>query len=131
MPSFEGDTLTHNRFYTAQGTNHPMILHFFSSDCRDCPRTLSAAQSVYSSSSDLVVVGISEDASPARTQVLVDHLGIHFPVVLDEDGRIAREYQVTEMPAVFVVSPYGRVHWLGGAEANEDSLRAAVSDTQR
>jgi peroxiredoxin len=131
LPAFEGDTLTHNHFYTAQGTNHPMIVHFFSADCRDCPRTLSAAQSFYAGNSDLIVVGVSEDESPGHTQGLVDRLGLHFPVVLDRDGRIARQYEVTEMPALFVVSPYGKVSWLGGADTTEDSLRAAVSVAQR
>jgi peroxiredoxin len=131
MPSFEGDTLSQNHFYAAQGTNHPMIVHFFSSDCRDCSRTLSAAQSFYGSSTDLIVVGISEDASRTDTQVLVERLGIHFPIVLDHDGHIARQYQVAEMPAVFVISPYGKVSWLGGSDATEDSLRAAVSVAER
>lgn len=131
MPSFEGDTLTHNHFYTAQGTSHPMIVHFFSADCRECPRTLSAAQSLYSGSSELVVVGVVEDASPGDAQRLVDRLGVHFPIVLDPNGRIAHDYQVTDMPALFVVSPYGKVSWLGGADATEDSLRAAVNASQR
>lgn len=130
LPAFEGDTVSRNHFYTAQGTNHPMIVHFFSSDCAECPRTLSAAQSFYASSSDLVVVGVAEDASAAHVRGLVDRLGIHFPVVLDQDARIAHQYSVTEMPSVFVVSAYGKVSWLGGANTTEDSLRAAVSDAQ-
>jgi hypothetical protein len=76
-------------------------------------------------------VGVAEDASAVRARGLVDRLGLHFPVVLDEDGRIAHQYEVTEMPAVFVVSQYGKVSWLGGPETTEDSLRAAVSVAQR
>lgn len=131
LPGFEGDTLSHNHFYSAQGTNHPMIVHFFSSDCADCPRTLSAAQSFYASHSDTIVVGISEDASPTHARILIDRLGVHFPVVIDEDGRIAHDYQVTEMPALFVISPYGRVSWAGGADVTEDALRSAVSVAQK
>lgn len=131
LPAFEGDTLSHNHFYTAQGTNHPMVVHFFSSDCAECPRTLSAAQSSYASSSDLVVVGVAEDASAVHARGLADRLGLHFPIVLDTDGRIAHQFEVTDMPAVFVVSPYGKVSWLGGSETTEDSLRAAVSVAQR
>ncbi len=131
MPSFEGDTLSRNHFYAAQATGHPMIVQFFSSDCGDCPRTLSAAQNVYGGSSDLVAVGVAEDASPAAAQGLTERLGIHFPVVLDPGGRIARQYQVTALPAVFVISQYGKVTWVGDGDATEDAMRAAVSASDR
>src|SRR5215471_14852406 len=32
MPTFEGDTLSRNHFYTAQGSEYPMVVKFFSSD---------------------------------------------------------------------------------------------------
>src|SRR5262245_9642228 len=63
MPSFEGDTLSRNHFYTAQGSEYPMVVKFFSSNCTACRKTLAAVQRVYENDSDLVVVGISEDES--------------------------------------------------------------------
>jgi peroxiredoxin len=126
MPSFEGDTVSHNHFYTAQATGYPMVVRFFSPKSAKSKETLTALQRVYEDSSDLVVVAVSADASAAETRQVVDELGIHYPVILDEGGRISKQYQVTETPATFVVSAHGKVSWVGGARATEDAVRAAV-----
>jgi peroxiredoxin len=126
MPSFEGDTLSRNHFYTAQGNGFPMVVKFFSSNCARCKETLSALQRVYADSADLVVVGISEDDSAVEARQMVDGLGIHFPVILDVGGQVSKQFQVTQMPATFVMTPNGSVSWVGGADQTEDGIRAAV-----
>lgn len=103
-----------------------MVVKFFSSECTHCRQTLSALQRVYADSSDLVVVGISEDDSAIEAHRMVDELGIHFPVILDVAGRLSKQFQVKEMPATFVMTPNGNVSWVGGAEQTEAGVRAAV-----
>lgn len=126
MPTFEGDTLSRNHFYTAQGNGFPMVVKFFSSKCTRCKETLLAMQRVYEDSSDLVVVGISEDETAVEARRLVDELGIHFPVILDVDGKVSKQYQVTEIPATFVMTSNGSVSWVGGTDQTEAGVRAAI-----
>lgn len=126
MPTFEGDTLTRGHFYTAQGNGYPMVVKFFSSKCEPCKQTLAAVQSVYADSSDLVVVGISEDTSAAEARGTADALGLHFPIILDTDGSVMKQYQVTAVPATFVITRNGNVSWVGGKEQTEAGVRAAV-----
>jgi peroxiredoxin len=127
MPTFEGDTLSRNHFYTAQGNGYPMIVKFFSSKCTECRNTLTALQHVYEDNpNDLIVIGISEDNSEAEARQFVDSLGVHFPVILDEGGTVQKQYSVTHLPATFVVTPNGSVSWVGYSEQTEDGVRAAV-----
>jgi peroxiredoxin len=126
MPTFEGDTLSRNHFYTAQGSGFPMVVKFFSSKCDRCKETLLALQRVYADSSDLIVVGISEDETAVEASRLVDTLGIHFPVILDIGGKVSKQYEVREIPATFVMTPNGSVSWVGGKEQTEDGVRAAI-----
>ena len=103
-----------------------MVVRFFSSDCGECKTTLPALQRIYQGETNLVVVGICEDESASRARDFVNGLGLTFPVVHDPKGSVARLYEVSGKPATFVVTPGGRVSWVGGAEQTEDVLRAAL-----
>src|ERR1043165_9319792 len=91
MPGFEGDTVSHNHFYTAQGSGYAMVVRFFSGNNAETKETLAALQRVYEDNSDLVVVAVSADASPGATRQVVDELGLHYPVIIDEGGRISQQ----------------------------------------
>jgi peroxiredoxin len=131
MPGFEGDTVSHNHFYTAQGAGYAMVVRFFSGNNAETKETLAALQRVYEDNSDLVVVAVSRDASPGATRQVVDELGLHYPVIIDEGGQISKQYQVTETPATFVITTHGTVSWVGGARATEDAISAAVHVARR
>src|SRR5262245_42266890 len=126
MPTFEGDTLSANHFDSGQGGGHRMVVNFFSSDCGACKKTLPALQNIYSGESNLVVVGICRDESASKAREFVNGLGLSFPVVHDPEGKVAKLYEVSGQGATFVVTPMGRVSWVGGGEQSEDVLRAAL-----
>jgi peroxiredoxin len=126
MPTFEGQTLSQNTFDSGQGGGHKMVVNFFSSDSKECKTTLPALERIYEGESNLVVVGVCEDESAAKARELVTGLGLSFPVVHDPKGSVARLYEVEGKPATFVITPRGRVSWVGGAAQTEDVLRAAL-----
>ena len=127
MPSFEGKTLNLTPFDTGQADGHPLIVKFFSSDCTRCKNTLPALQRIYEDNPGIIIVGVSEDESIMQARKLVDGLGVRFPVIYDETGRLARQYSVAKMPVTFVVAKNGNVSWVGGPDQTEDGVRAALS----
>jgi len=127
MPSFEGETLNLTPFDSGQADGHPMIVKFFSSSCTRCKNTLPAMQRIYEDNPSIIIVGVSEDESVTQTRRLVDGLGVRFPVIHDESGRLARQYSVARMPVTFVVAKNGNVKWVGGPDQTEDGVRAALS----
>jgi len=127
LPSFDGKTLAQTPLDTTQGSGRPTVVKFFSSECARCKVTLEAMQRIYEDDSDLFVVGIAEDESADAARRLVDDLGVHFPVLHDPTGQLARRYRVAKMPTTFVASANGNVSWVGGPEQTEDAVRAAVS----
>ena len=126
MPTFDGDTLSQNHFDSGQGGGNRMIVNFFSSDCRECKTTLPALQRIYEGKTNLVVVGICGDTSAATAREFVNGLGLSFPVVHDPKGKVAKLYEVSGGAATFVMTPGGRVSWVGGPKQTEDALRAAL-----
>jgi peroxiredoxin len=127
MPSFEGKTLNMTPFDSGQGTGHAMVVKFFSTECKRCKSTLPALQRIYEDKRGIIIVGVSEDESVAEARRLVDGLGVHFPVIFDSEGRLAKQYSVAELPVTFVVAKNGMVRWVGGPDQTEDGVRAAVS----
>jgi peroxiredoxin len=104
-----------------------MIVKFFSASCARCKNSLSAIQRIYEDNPDIVIVGVSEDESIGQARKLVEGLGVRFPVIYDETGRLRRQYSVARMPVTFVVAKNGNVSWVGGPDQTEDGVRAAVS----
>ena len=127
MPSFEGKTLNMTPFDSGQGTGHPMVVKFFSAECKRCKSTLPALQRIYEDNPGIIIVGVSEDESVAKARRLVEGLGVHFPVIHDSEGRLAKQYSVEKMPVTFVMAKNGMVRWVGGPDQTEDGIRAAVS----
>jgi peroxiredoxin len=127
MPSFEGKTLNMTPFDSGQGTGRPMVVKFFSADCKRCQHTLPALQRIYEDNPGIVMVGVSEDDSESDARKLVEGLGVRFPVIHDSEGRLAKQYSVEKMPVTFVMSKNGTVRWVGGPDQTEDGVRAAVS----
>lgn len=125
-PTFSGRTLSQNDFYSAQGEGYTMLIGFFATNCARCSEIVAAVQRIQADDPNLVVVGISEDDTEPKARRLVEGLGVHFPVLLDHEGRLARDYHVDQMPMTFVATANGSVTWVGGPEQTEDGVRAAV-----
>ena len=126
-PSFYGETLSNTEFASDQARGHTMTVMFFSSNSARCSNTVSAVARIQTDEPSVVVVGIAEEESVADARAFVTRRGLHFPVLLDGNGRIAHDYHVTEVPTTFVVSPNGSVSWVGGPEQTEEGIRAALA----
>jgi peroxiredoxin len=126
MPSFESKTLNGNQLFSGAFHGRRLVVSFVSSDCEACGTTLEAAEAMYSDLSDVVVVGVFAPDDPGEALGTVKRLELHFPVVVDEDGAIARRFQVDERPTTFVADGYGRVQWVGGSNLTLEGLTSAV-----
>jgi peroxiredoxin len=59
---------------------------------------------------DFVVLGINFQERSSRVEQYATGLGLTFPVLLDQEGSVTnRQYQVTGMPASFIVDRQGLI----------------------
>jgi peroxiredoxin len=128
MPSFESKTLNGNQLFSGAFHGRRLVVSFVSSDCEACGTTLEAAQAMYSDLSDVVVVGVFEPDDADDALSTVKRLELHFPVVVDEGGAIAKRFHVEKRPTTFVTDSYGRVQWVGGANVTLEGLTRAVQN---
>lgn len=126
MPSFESTTLNGNPVMSGAYEGHKLVLSFVGVKCEPCERVLSAAQAVYSSNREVVVVGVFQREGSEKALSTAARLELRFPVVVDRDGSLAKHFHIEQVPSTFVVNERGRVSWLGGADVTEDGLNAAL-----
>ncbi len=126
MPAFESTTLSGNPLMSAAYQGHKMVVSFASAECEGCASVLSAAQSIYADERELVVVGVFEPDDVAGARAMARRLELKFPILLDNDGSIARHFKIDERPRTFVVDGRGRVRWVGGSDVTADALAAAL-----
>ena len=110
----------------------PVLLDFWATWCRPCEHSLPALerlhQRVRERGMTVVAVSIDGPRNWARVRPFAARLGLTLPVVIDEDGSLARRFKVQAVPTSVLIAPDGsivRTH-SGFHPAEEDSLRAAV-----
>ena len=111
----------------------PVLLDFWATWCRPCERSLPTTQRLHERYREqgLTVVGVSVDGPRnwARVRPFASRLGLTFPVILDEDGSLARRFRVGGVPTTVLIAADGRVvrAHTGWVPGEDDSLAAAVS----
>jgi peroxiredoxin len=130
MPAFQSTTLSGNPVISGAYDRHKVVLSFVGVKCAQCERVLTAAQAVYSGDRELVVVGVFRKEDSENALSTAARLSLRFPVVVDRDGKLAKQFQIQAVPSTFVVDTRGRVSWLGGSDLTEDALSAALNAAQ-
>ena len=88
----------------------PALLVFAKESCPTCQFCLPFVQRIYQNYLDLevsLVVIVQESLSAAQS--MVHGLGLHMPVLLDEDFSVSENYQIEFVPAFFYVGQDGRI----------------------
>jgi len=87
----------------------PSLLVFFETDCPTCQLTIPYLNRLAQSLDGRAeIVGISQDGE-AATRELVEQAPIKFPVALDRDLSISREYDPQAVPTLFLIDGGGKI----------------------
>jgi thiol-disulfide isomerase/thioredoxin len=85
----------------------PTLVHVFATWCGVCRLEQSSVESV---SRAARVIGIAvRSGTGAQTQAYMHQHGLHFPVVLDAEGRVARQLGVHAFPTSFFLNRQGEI----------------------
>ena len=110
-PGFTLNTLDQDSLTLEDLRGQAVILNFWASWCPPCQEEMPAMQSVYETFKDqglhIVAVNLAFQDSTEAAQDFVDTLGLTFPVVMDEDGDVARQYRISALPTTFFIDAEG------------------------
>jgi len=104
-----------------------VLLDFWASWCGPCRMELPHIEKLHREFKDkgLVVLGVNNEP-PETARAFVKKKEYTFPTLVDADRGVANRYQVTGIPAVFVIDKDGKIvaHYVG--LRSEADLRAAL-----
>jgi len=99
-----------------------LVVQFGASWCTQCAAAEQMLTDVVSSYRDgVLLVHVMRDEGEAATQRYLSEHEVTGPVIVDEGGRIWRDYAVSEPPLTAVIDADGGIvrMWPGGAEESE------------
>jgi len=130
---FELKTLDGAPLRLEKFSGSPLIMNFFASwcdPCRDETPLLNALASK-TAESGYAVLGIAIQDKRASVVEFVREAGIAFPVALDLDSKVQRDYRVVGPPATFFVDARGVLRDFVLGPLTRDRARQALAKTVR
>jgi peroxiredoxin len=106
-PDLSGNVVT-----LADYRGRPVIINFWATWCPPCRVEMPELQAAYEEYQDegLVILAVDfQESAETVSRFFYDQMGLTFTPLLDENGRIAQQYGVSNFPTTYFVGPDGAV----------------------
>ncbi|TVX99739.1 peroxiredoxin family protein [Cohnella terricola] len=130
-PDFELTDLNGNSVRLSDYRGKTIVMNFWATWCRVCQAEMPHVEKFYQNNKDGDIVVISVNAtSQERSAAVVEKYagvgGMSFPIALDPQGDVLKQYGVTAFPTTYIIDPSGKVknRYLG-AISYDDMTKAA------
>ncbi|MCO6451792.1 MAG: redoxin domain-containing protein [Caldilineales bacterium] len=107
-----------------------VILNFWATWCVPCRAEMPLLEELYQQfeADGLVVVGMDVGEDAARVQDFVQELGVSFPIGLDQEQEISRQFRVFGMPTTFFISRDGVIDYQLVGQMNRNVLLDRIAE---
>lgn len=108
--------------------NKVTIIDFWATWCKPCVNSIPKLVGIYESfdSEEVAFIGISIDSprNLAKVKPFVESKGVTYPILLDMNQELMREYNVTSIPTLLIVNADNEIVSIheGFAPGDEDKL---------
>ena len=111
-PSFQLPGVDGEIYSLSDFKGEPVVVSFSATWCPPCRQELPLLQKMYEEYKDkarLNVLVIDSEEPQSKVEAFTQELGLTFPVLLDEEGKVAREYGILYLPTLCFVDPLGNL----------------------
>lgn len=110
-PSFAVPSLAGTTSALADYHGRVVVMNLWASWCPPCRAEMPDLQHLYQSykNRNVVVIGVDQGESPQRVNAFAQSLGIHYPILLDQQQQYGRVYAALGLPTTIVIDPQGVV----------------------
>jgi peroxiredoxin len=117
-----------------------VLVNFWYTNCAPCREETPALQAVYSKLADqgLQIIGVNvrqnERAGPSGEddiRAFVNANNVTYPIALDTDGQVDRDYQVYTLPTSVLIDKSGNVRYLLFSAVTSDEVEALFNKLQQ
>lgn len=121
LPTLDGEMLTLET-WRGQG----IILNFWATWCYPCRTEMPALAAIHAQGEGVVVIGVNYQEHADLARPFVEELALPFPILLDEEGLLAKELGVRALPTTFFISAEGKIVGNHLGPLDESSLQEIV-----
>jgi peroxiredoxin len=113
-----------------------VLVNFWATWCGPCRQEMPHLNRLHDKyrASGFVLLGVNIDDDPRAAAELATRLGVKFPVLLDTDKKVSRQYDMNAMPATLVIDRDGKVRHIhrgyrdGYEQTYEQQIRALLKE---
>ncbi len=108
-----------------------LLLNFFQTWCPPCRKEMPSLEALYQRYKDegLIVIGIAGDEQGLKVvKPFAEEFAMTFPVLIDSNHHVTDQYNVRQIPAVFLLDRQGRLagKLVGGADWSSEVAYAHI-----
>ena len=91
-----------------------VLLNFWATWCKDCAKEMPEFEKLYQAHREhglsILAIALDKEGLPAVEAFLKkEQLTLSYPILLDRDGRVARDYRLSWVPVTIVVGRDGKI----------------------
>jgi len=114
-------------------TGHPVVVYFWGTWCPPCRDEMPLLVAAYATQRDsgivvLAVDGRDQESSTRAVREFATEFHIPFPVLLDEKGRVRKQYKLRGVPTAVFIDADGTVRAVNIGPLNEASLQQHLGE---
>lgn len=119
----DGETVVLSDFRGEQA----VVLDFWASWCPNCQRAMPELDELYETGNfDVAVIGVNMKESTDDVVEFVNEYGISFPVVLDTNGRVARQFGVSYTNTHVMIDKDGAIQAVIPGDIDEGDIESLL-----
>jgi peroxiredoxin len=110
-----------------------ILLNFWATWCPDCREEMPSLEKLWgkNKSKGVVIIAVAVGSRSKEVESFARKLRLTFPILLDADGTVRRDYEVTALPMTYIIGKDGKIsgrmyggrEWAGeGADALMEHL---------
>ena len=124
-PDFQLDLLNGGTLRLSELQGNVVVLNFWASWCPPCRAEMPAFQSISLEYEDqgVVFVGVAVSDTEEAAGAFMVQSGVTYPLGLDTEGEISKEYMVVTLPTTYFINRDGEVARKLNGPANQGALK--------
>ena len=132
-PDFELKTPEGETIRLADLRGQPVLVNLWATWCPPCRAEMQTLETVYNDYKDrgftVLAVNMTSQDDPRKIMPFVEERGLTYPILLDENGAVSKDYQMKSLPSSFFINRDGTINEvvIGGPMA-EALLRTRIEE---
>ena len=123
------DARTGERVQLSKLEGQPVLINFWATWCSWCVEEMPVIQKAYDKYRDqgLVVLALDVEETRDKAANFGERMRLTFPILMDSEGAVARDYRVTTMPTSYFVARDGVIRSISIGAVDRESLEWHLS----